>query len=189
MWEQLARYRNHFLQHEIKDVMKPTSINSLQTTGNLVAIYNQRRIIIKKKWITEWTHHMEKRNICKCMPLCCNSTSTHLADRAELAYGWFALPKLLKELDSDVGLTHWKAVVSLSEFVLNPLNAQRAIIEMDLVRKWVVCIEEFFFLISSSFYPTNRLKNAFMRMRLKHHKEEHREVEMYLRIYSKLKVV
>lgn len=48
MWEQLARYRNHFLQHEIKDVMKPTSINSLQTTGNLVAIYNQRRIIIKK---------------------------------------------------------------------------------------------------------------------------------------------
>jgi len=80
---------------------------------------------------------MEKRNICKCAPYCCTSTSTHLEDRAQLAYGWFALPKLLKELDSDVRLTHWKAVVSLTEFLLNPLNAQRAITEMDIVRKWV----------------------------------------------------
>ncbi|EDW91157.1 uncharacterized protein LOC6530530 [Drosophila yakuba] len=143
MWDQLARYRNNFLQYEIKDVMRPTSINSLQEK--------------------EWTQAMEKRNMCRCMPYCCSSTSTHLEDRAQLAYGWFALPKLLKELDSDVRLTHWRAVVSLSEFLLNPLNAQRAIIEMDLVRK---------------------LKNAFMRMRLKHHAEEHRELEMYLRIYN-----
>ncbi|EDV55542.1 uncharacterized protein LOC6548383 [Drosophila erecta] len=143
MWEQLARYRNHFLQYEIKDVLKPTSINSQQDKV--------------------WTQAMEKRNICRCTPYCCNSSSTHLEDRAQLAYGWFALPKLLKELDSDVRLTHWRAVVSLSEFLLNPLNAQRAITEMDLVRK---------------------LKNAFMRMRLKHHEEEHREGEMYLRIYN-----
>jgi len=33
MWEQLAQYRNHFLQHEIKDVLKPTSINSQQNKG------------------------------------------------------------------------------------------------------------------------------------------------------------
>ncbi|XP_037715462.1 uncharacterized protein LOC119550674 [Drosophila subpulchrella] len=143
MWEQLAQYRNHFLQHEIKDVLKPTSINSQQNK--------------------EWALYMDKRNICKCVPYCCTSTSTHLEDRAQLAYGWFALPKLLKELDSDVRLTHWKAVVSLTEFLLNPLNAQRAITEMDIVRK---------------------LKNAFMRMRLKLHKEEHREGEMYLKIYN-----
>lgn len=30
-----------------------------------------------------------------------------------------------------------------------------------------------------------RLKNAFMRMRLKHHQEEYNETEMYLKIYSK----
>lgn len=33
MWEQLEGYRNHFLQKEIKDVMKPSSINCLQTKG------------------------------------------------------------------------------------------------------------------------------------------------------------
>ncbi|XP_017077648.1 uncharacterized protein LOC108112331 [Drosophila eugracilis] len=143
MWEQLARYRNHFLQLEIKDVMKSTSINTQQ---------NQ-----------ELTEAMEKREMCKCIPYRCKTSSTYLDDRAKLAYGWFALPKLMKELDSDVPLTHWKAVVSLTDFLLNPLNAQRAIIEKDIVRK---------------------LKNAFMRKRLKHHQEEYREVEMYLRIYN-----
>uniref|UniRef100_A0A6P4E2A3 Uncharacterized protein LOC108039518 n=1 Tax=Drosophila rhopaloa TaxID=1041015 RepID=A0A6P4E2A3_DRORH len=130
-------------QNEIKDVLKPSSINSHQNK--------------------EWAKAMEKRYICKCVPYCCTSTSTHLQNRAQLAYGWFALPKLMKELDSDIPLTHWKAVVSLTEFLLNPLNAQRAINEKDLVRK---------------------LKIAFMRMRLKLHKEEHQEVEMYLRIYN-----
>ncbi|KAI8035938.1 uncharacterized protein LOC128256753 [Drosophila gunungcola] len=143
MWEQLERYRNHFLQNEIKDVLKPSSINRQQNK--------------------EWSKAMEKRHICKCMPYGCSSTSTHLQDRAQLAYGWFALPKLVKELDSDVPLTHWKAVVSLTEFLSNPLNAQRAITEKDIVRK---------------------LKNAFMRMRLKLHKEQYREVEMYLKIYN-----
>lgn len=33
MWEQLEGYRNHFLQKDIKDVMKPSSINCLQTKG------------------------------------------------------------------------------------------------------------------------------------------------------------
>jgi len=130
---------------------------------------------------------MEKRNICKCAPYCCTSTSTHLEDRAQLAYGWFALPKLLKELDSDVRLTHWKAVVSLTEFLLNPLNAQRAITEMDIVRKWVS--NSLIFHQSIKFPLFNRLKNAFMRMRLKLHKEEHREGEMYLKIYSNLSVL
>lgn len=33
MWEQMERYRNQFLQREIKDVMKPSSINSQQNKG------------------------------------------------------------------------------------------------------------------------------------------------------------
>lgn len=33
MWEQLEGYRNHFLQSDFKDVMKPSSINCLQTKG------------------------------------------------------------------------------------------------------------------------------------------------------------
>jgi len=111
----------------------------------------------------------------------CNSIAS------KLAYGWFALPKLLKELDSDVRLTHWKAVVSLTEFLLNPLNAQRAITEMDIVRKWVS--NSLIFHQSIKFPLFNRLKNAFMRMRLKLHKEEHREGEMYLKIYSNLSVL
>ncbi|XP_017037109.1 uncharacterized protein [Drosophila kikkawai] len=143
MWEQLERYRNHFLQREIKDVMKPSSIN------------NQQRM--------EWAEALEKRDLCKCFPDRDSVASKYFDDRAKLAYGWFALPKLMKEMDSDVRLTHWKAIVSLTEFLLNPLNAQTAITEYDIVRK---------------------LKNAFMRLRLKHHKEEYREGEMYLKIYN-----
>lgn len=78
---------------------------------------------------------MKKRDWCKRYPQRCAGSSTYFEDRAQLAYGWFALPKLMKEIDSDVNLTHWRAIVSLSEFLLNPLNAQRAILEMDLVRK------------------------------------------------------
>ncbi|KAH8401014.1 hypothetical protein KR009_002438 [Drosophila setifemur] len=143
MWEQLEKYRNHFLQLEVKDVLKPSSINSQQNS--------------------EWTKQLVKRDISKFMPDHCTSSSTYFEDRAKLAYGWFALPKLMKEMDSDNRQTHWRAVVSLTEFLLNPLNAQRAITEMDIVRK---------------------LKNAFMKIRLKHHAEEYREMEMYLRIYS-----
>ncbi|EDV37101.1 uncharacterized protein Dana_GF11600 [Drosophila ananassae] len=143
MWEQLEKYRNHFLQHEIKDLLKPSSINNKQNE--------------------EWAKFMEKRDLCRCPPPSCTTSSTHFEDRAQLAYGWFALPKLMKEMDSDVRLTHWKAIVSLTEFLLNPLNGQRAITEMNIVRK---------------------LKNAFMRMRLKHHQEEYNETEMYLKIYN-----
>ncbi|EDW35889.1 GL17497 [Drosophila persimilis] len=143
MWEQLERYRNHFLQLEVKDVLKPSSINCQQNT--------------------EWKEAMEKRDKCKCFPHGCAPSSPYFEDRAQLAYGWFALPKLMKEMNSDMRLTHWKAIVSLTEFLLNPLNAERAIIEMDIVRK---------------------VKNAFMRMRLKIYKEEHREVETYLKIFN-----
>ncbi|XP_020800279.1 uncharacterized protein LOC110177757 [Drosophila serrata] len=143
MWEQLERYRNHFLQRELKDSLTPSLIN------------NQQR--------KEWTENLEKRDQCKCFPNRDSAASTYFDDRAQLAYGWFALPKLMKELNSDVRLTHWKAIVSLTEFLLNPLNAQDAITQHDIVRK---------------------LKNAFMRWRLKHHKEEYREGEMYLKIYN-----
>ncbi|XP_030375521.1 uncharacterized protein LOC115624815 [Scaptodrosophila lebanonensis] len=145
MWEELERYRNHFLQHEIKTVLKPSSINRQQER--------------------EWREFMDKRECCKRFPQRCTFSSTYFEDRAQLAYGWFALPKLMRELDSDSHLTHWRAIVSLSEFLLNPLNAQRATLEMDIVRK---------------------LKNSFMRMRLKHHTEHYREIEIYLKIYNVL---
>ncbi|XP_068146854.1 uncharacterized protein [Drosophila tropicalis] len=143
MWEQLEKYRNHFLQNDYKNLLKPSSINCLQNEA--------------------WHEAMGKRDLCKCYPPKCTTPSTYFKDRAQLAYGSFALPKLLKELDSNVHLTHWKAVVSLTEFLLNPLNAQRAITEMEIVRK---------------------VKNAFLRMRLKHHQEQYCEVEMYLKIFN-----
>ncbi|XP_034477715.1 uncharacterized protein LOC117784166 [Drosophila innubila] len=143
MWEQLEKYRNHFLQYEIKDVMKPSSINCLQNT--------------------EWRTLMNTRDFCKCFPQRCPPSSTYFEDRAQLAYGDFALPKLLKEMDSSVSLTHWRAIVSLSEFLLNPLNAQRAILELDIIRK---------------------VKNAFMRMRLEFHASHYNEVETYLKIFN-----
>lgn len=79
--------------------------------------------------------YLGKRSYCKNYPKTCPASSDYFNDRAQLAYGWFALPKLMKELNSDISLTHWRATVSLTEFLLNPLNVQRAIIEMDIVRK------------------------------------------------------
>ncbi|KAM8713081.1 hypothetical protein ACLKA7_013405 [Drosophila subpalustris] len=143
MWEQLEKYRNQFLQYEIKDVMKPSSINCLQNT--------------------EWRTFMKERDLCKCFPQRCPPSSTYFEDRAQLAYGNLALPKLLKEMDSGVHLTHWRAIVSLSDFLLNPLNSQRAILEMDIIRK---------------------VKNAFMRMRLKFHASHYNEVVTYLKIFN-----
>lgn len=146
MWEDLEKYRNHFLQSEIKDVMKPSSINCLQNT--------------------EWRTFVEKRDFCKRFPQrigYCTPSSTYFEDRAQLAYGRFALPKLLKEMDNGVHLTHWRAIVSLSEFLLNPLHAERAILEFDIIRK---------------------VKNAFMRMRMKYHASHYNEVEMYLKIFN-----
>lgn len=35
MWEELERYRNHYLQKEIQDIMKPSSINCQQNKGNV----------------------------------------------------------------------------------------------------------------------------------------------------------
>ncbi|KAH8394744.1 hypothetical protein KR222_003947 [Zaprionus bogoriensis] len=143
MWEQLERYRNHYLQREIQDVMKPSSINCLQGK--------------------EWNKRMSKRDFCKQYPRRCPESSTYFEDRTQLAFGWYALPKLIHEMDSDIALTHWRAIVSLRDFLLNPLNAQRAIIEMELVRK---------------------VKNAFLRMRFKFHESHYNEEEMYLKIFD-----
>lgn len=88
--------------------------------------------------LTAMSVNLSKRGFCSKYPRRCPGHSTYFCDRAQLAYGWFALPKLMKEIDSDVSQTHWRGIVSLSEFLLNPLNAQRAIIEMDIVRKWVL---------------------------------------------------
>ncbi|XP_017866558.1 PREDICTED: uncharacterized protein LOC108616103 isoform X1 [Drosophila arizonae] len=143
MWEQLERYRNHFLQREMKGVMKSSTVNCLQST--------------------EWDKFRKKRDCCLRFPQQCAKSSTYFIDRAQLAYGYFALPKLMKEIDSDVNLTHWRAIVSLTEFLLNPQNVQRAVLEMDIVRK---------------------LKNAFMRKRLKYHAENFEEIETYLKIFN-----
>lgn len=45
MWEELERYRNHYLQKEIQDVMKASSINCQQNKGKHV-IYSSKTILL-----------------------------------------------------------------------------------------------------------------------------------------------
>lgn len=134
MWEQLERYRNHFLQREMKGVMKSSTVNCLQSTGRVQQLQHFSNFSNNIPH-AEWDKFRKKRDCCFRFPQQCAKSSTYFFDRAQLAYGYFALPKLMKEIDSDVNLTHWRAIVSLTEFLLNPQNVQRAVLEMDIVRK------------------------------------------------------
>lgn len=59
----------------------------------------------------------------------------YFENRADLAYGFWALPKLLKELANNCGDIRARAIKSMSEYLNNPLHAQRAINDFDLVRR------------------------------------------------------
>ncbi|XP_053964722.1 uncharacterized protein LOC128867492 [Anastrepha ludens] len=114
MWEELASYKNHFLQLEVKHMKKET-VNNLVTTAH------------------------RKRESKRCQCVCRNEdecdSSTYFRDHAALAYGFLCVEKLLHDICSDVPLVRWQNINSLSEVLLNPWQAQRAITQFDVVRK------------------------------------------------------
>ncbi|XP_036333028.1 uncharacterized protein LOC118744249 [Rhagoletis pomonella] len=114
MWEELASYKNHFLQLEVKS-MKSETINDLVTSA-----YQQRQ---------------SKRCKCACPDVAKCESSTYFRDHAALAYGFICVEKLIKDMCSDVPLVKWQNINSLSEVLRNPWQAQRAITQYDVVRK------------------------------------------------------
>lgn len=114
MWEELASYKNHFLQLEVKH-MKHETVNNLVTK--------------------EYQQVQSKRCRCKCPDDAKCESSTYFRDHAALAYGFQCVEKLIQDMCSDDPLLRWQGVNSLSEVMLNPWQAQRAILQYDLVRK------------------------------------------------------
>lgn len=114
MWEELASYKNHFLQLEVKH-MKRETVNNLVTK--------------------EYNKMQSKRCRCKCPSDDVCASSTYFRDHAALAYGFQCVEKLTHDMCSDDALLRWQSVTSLTEVMLNPWQAQRAITEFDLLRK------------------------------------------------------
>ncbi|XP_050322602.1 uncharacterized protein LOC126754558 [Bactrocera neohumeralis] len=137
MWEELASYKNHFLQLEVKH-LKRESINDFVTK--------------------EYDKVQSKRCSCKCPNEDNCSSSTYFRDHAALAYGFQCIEKLTHDICSDDPLLRWQSVNSLTEVILNPWQAQRAIMQFDLVRK---CKNMFF-----------RIQNGY----LKEFYNEHRQL-------------
>ncbi|XP_065369674.1 uncharacterized protein LOC135961948 [Calliphora vicina] len=147
MWAEQEKYKNHFLQMQLKHV-KPKQINEM--LDKEILKYQTRRG--RRGYCNILSH--TKASVCK--------SALYFEDRAELAYGLGTLPKLMKQLGSDDYLTQWKAINSLSEYMVNPLNAQRAITQFDIVR---------------------RCQNVFLRIRLKYRKVKYRETTKLLNIF------
>ncbi|XP_037815975.1 uncharacterized protein LOC119606513 [Lucilia sericata] len=147
MWSEQAKYKNHFLQIQLQH-LKPKQINEMVDKEILKCRlhrcgYGQEKQFTKVGGIT-----------CK--------SALYFEDRAELAYGFGTLPKLMRQLGSDDYLTQWKAINSLAEYIENPLYAQRAITQYDIVR---------------------RCQNVFLRIRLKYRKVKYREIYRLLHIF------
>ncbi|XP_067626630.1 uncharacterized protein [Eurosta solidaginis] len=141
MWEELASYRNHFLQLEVDNMKKETLNNFVKT---------------------EFQQKQKRR--CKCV--CPNDddceSSTYFRDHASLAYGFICMEKLMEKMCSDDPLEKWQNVNSLSEVLLNPWQAQRAITEYGVVKK---------------------CKNMFLRIQLGSHKENYHETRQLMKIF------
>ncbi|XP_004520358.1 uncharacterized protein LOC101456990 [Ceratitis capitata] len=114
MWEELASYKNHFLQLEVKHMKKET-INSLVNT--------------------EYRKVQSKRCSCKCPYDNKCESSTYFRDHAALAYGFQCVEKLARDMCCDDPLLKWQSINSLSEVLLNPWQAQLAITKFDVFRK------------------------------------------------------
>ncbi|XP_037945031.1 uncharacterized protein LOC119677655 [Teleopsis dalmanni] len=121
MWDQLERYKNHFIQHDDLNITAGT-INEL--------VHNEFTTIRRKRELVS----TKKKPWCEYPKTDCRN-SNYFDDRTQLAYGWFALPKLLVEMNHDDLKIRWQATNSFSEFVLNPINAETAIHEMDIMRR------------------------------------------------------
>ncbi|XP_061393932.1 uncharacterized protein LOC133329474 [Musca vetustissima] len=138
MWKKYEKCRNHYLQSQLK-FLTPTTINEIAKLPVEQIVPNQ----------------------CQYYG-CHNNKSTFFDDRAELAYGLRALPKLMKEIGSDDATTQFRAINSLSEYVRNPLHAQRAITQFQIVR---------------------RCQNIFLRIRMKYEESKYRHLDCLLTIF------
>uniref|UniRef100_A0A1A9UWI2 Uncharacterized protein n=1 Tax=Glossina austeni TaxID=7395 RepID=A0A1A9UWI2_GLOAU len=104
MFEQWAQYRNGFLQAQIKGISAVCINNLLEQ---------------------EMTKRQQKRNRCDLVHRdgrLCPPSANYFESRARLAYGFWALPKLMKELGSDNRDEQWRAINSLAEYISNPLH-------------------------------------------------------------------
>ncbi|XP_075165365.1 uncharacterized protein LOC142237821 [Haematobia irritans] len=140
MWMKYQEYKNHFLQTELQHV-KATTINDL----------------VSKEFEKRRSNHTD-------FPvggLTCVSSS-YFDSRTNLAYGLWALPKLIKEIGSDDNETQYRALQTLSEYIVNPLHAQRAIIQYQIVR---------------------RCQNLFFRIRMKYETSKSRYADRILDIF------
>uniref|UniRef100_A0A1A9W7R0 Uncharacterized protein n=1 Tax=Glossina brevipalpis TaxID=37001 RepID=A0A1A9W7R0_9MUSC len=138
MFEQWAQYRNGFLQSRI-DGLSAVRINNLLEN--------------------EMSKRQEKRDRCDLAhkdnrP--CPPKANYFESRSQLAYGFWALPKLMKELGSDNIDEQWRAINSLAEHISNPLHGQRAINAFEIVR---------------------RCQNVFIRLYKRYHMTRTREMQ------------
>lgn len=84
------------------------------------------------------TNRQKKRDRCDLIHRdgrLCAPSANYFENRAQLAYGFWALPKLMKELGSDKSEEQWRAINSLAEHISNPLHGQRAINVYEIVRR------------------------------------------------------
>ncbi|XP_013101483.2 uncharacterized protein LOC106083167 isoform X1 [Stomoxys calcitrans] len=136
MWAKSEAYKNNYLQTELMHIT-PTTINE----------------IVNKE--------VENRDgalstVSNYMPSNC------FYNRSPLAYGLWALPELMKQIGSDDFELQYKALSSLAEYVVNPLHAQRAIRQFQVVR---------------------RCQNIFFRIRMKYEKSKFQTAERILEIF------
>ncbi|KAM7341881.1 uncharacterized protein ACRADG_009507 [Cochliomyia hominivorax] len=139
MWAEHEKYRNHFLQMHLKH-LNPAQIN----------------LMTQKEFSKTHSSHVLNR-----VKISCKS-ALYFENHADLAYGFGALDKLMHELACDDYLTQWRAINTLSEYIMNPLHAQTAIKQYDIVR---------------------RCQNVFLRIRLNYHKVKFREISRLLNIF------
>lgn len=166
MWEELASYKNHFLQLEVEH-MKRETINDLVTK--------------------EYYKVKSKRCRCKCPNDDNCSSSAYFRDHAALAYGFQCIEKLTYDMCSDDPLLRWQAVNSLTEIILNPWQAERAIIQFDLVRKYVSTNIHMWWLEELNYLSIIflRCKNMFFRLQNGYLKEFFNEHRQLMKIFCK----
>uniref|UniRef100_A0A1A9UWI4 Uncharacterized protein n=1 Tax=Glossina austeni TaxID=7395 RepID=A0A1A9UWI4_GLOAU len=117
MWDQLAKYKNNYLQKELSH-LSAQEINKVEEKA-MHEIQSEHR---ECNWMRR-----EKVGIAK--------PSQYFEDRAVLSYGFDTLPKLMEDLGSDDHVTRWRAITSLPEVIINPLHAQTAITTHEIVRR------------------------------------------------------
>uniref|UniRef100_A0A1A9W7R4 Uncharacterized protein n=1 Tax=Glossina brevipalpis TaxID=37001 RepID=A0A1A9W7R4_9MUSC len=144
MWEQLAKYKNNYLQKELNH-LSSQQINKVEEKA-MQEIQSERRDCSA----------IRRKRMGPAKP------SQYFESRATLSYGFDTLPKLMEDLGSDDHVILWRAITSLPEVIINPLQGQTAVTAHEIVR---------------------RCANIFVRLRLSHGKPKYAEVEKLLDIF------